>query len=127
MKSTLTSNYLQLGFLVYLVVFHLQSERNDAFYDQPGVKFHYPKDLIYPKTGGEVSLEHVKASLPQYCPLFPDEEEGEGEGEDDMDLTVAGGGTITTHISVVPDFLKPGAMQLVEKSSSTNTGKILVR
>ena len=104
-------------------MFYLQSERNDAFYDQPGVQFHYPKYLIYPKEGGEVSLEQIKASLPQYCPLFPDEREGEeeGVGEDDMDLTMAGGGNISTHN--IGDFFRPEAKQLLQKP---NTGRVLV-
>lgn len=90
------------------------------------MQFHYPKQLIYPKEGGEVSLEQIKASLPQYCPLFPDEGEGEeeGAGEDDMDLTMAGGGNISTHIGVVTDFFRPEAKQLLQKP---NTGRVLVR
>lgn len=106
-------------------MFYLQSERNDAFYDQPRVQFHYPKHLIYPKEGGEVSLEQIKASLPQYCPLFPDDEgEEEGAGEDDMDLTMAGGGNISTHVCIVPDFFRHEAKQLLPEP---NTGRVLVR
>ena len=32
----------------------------------------YPKDQVYPKEGGEVQLEQLRARLPQYCPPAQD-------------------------------------------------------
>ena len=71
---------------------------------------------MYPREGGEVQLEQVKARLPQYTPSFLND----SEGECDMDITMAGGGHITMHVPCVPDLFKPGAMQLVQSSSSSN-------
>ena len=76
----------------------------------------YPKELVYPREGGEIQLEQVKARLPQYTPSFLND----SEGECDMDITMAGGGHITMHVPCVPDLFKPGAMQLVQSSSSSN-------
>ena len=69
-----------------------QSERNEVFYRQPGVECHYMKQLVYPPNGGEQSLEHIRASLPQYAPTLPREE---SSGECDMDITQAQPGHIT--------------------------------
>ena len=80
------------------------------------MKYHYSKELVYPREGGEASLEQIKARLPQYCPSSLDDM----EGECDMDMTMAGGGHITMHVPCVPDLFKPGAKQLVQSSSSTN-------
>lgn len=101
---------------IYLYFCSLQSERNDAFYNQPGVKYCYAKELVYPREGGELSVEHLRARLLQYRPTFLEDQ----QGECDMDITMAAGGHITMHIPVVPDFFKPGAKQLVQ-SSSLNT------
>lgn len=84
------------------------------------MKVHYPKEIVYPREGGEIQLELVKARLPQYTPSFLND----SEGECDMDITMAGGGHITVHVPCVPDLLKPGAMQLVQSSSLyRNTAK----
>lgn len=79
------------------------------------MKIHYPKELVYPREGGENQLEMVKARLPQYTPSFLND----SVGECDMDMTMAGGGHITMHVPCVPDLFKAGAMQLVQSSSST--------
>ena len=55
--------------LVSLVVISAtQSERNAVFYKQEGVVNMYPKEEVYPREGGELQLEQLKARLPQYCP-----------------------------------------------------------
>lgn len=78
------------------------------------MKVYYPKELVYPQEGGELQPEIVRARLPQYTPSFLND----SGGECDMDMTMAGGGHITMHVPCVPDLFKPGAMQLVQSSSS---------
>ena len=78
----------------------LQSERNNAFYNKPGVVFAYPKHLVYPQKGGELPLEMLRASLPQYRPTFPNDS---GGGEEDMEMTVACPINITVNVPVIPD------------------------
>lgn len=79
----------------------LQSERNDAFYNTPGVVFMYPKHLVYPQKGGEFPMEMLRASLPQYRPMFPNDS---GGGEEDMEMTLACPVNITMNIPVIPSL-----------------------
>lgn len=46
----------------------MQSERNAVFYSQEGAVNEYPKTDVYPREGGEVQLEQLRARLPKYCP-----------------------------------------------------------
>lgn len=48
----------------------MQSERNAVFYSQEGVVNEYPKTDVYPREGGEVQLEQLRAQLPKYCPPY---------------------------------------------------------
>lgn len=58
---------------------------------------------MYPPSGGEFSLEQIRANLPQYRPTIQDE-----NGECDMEMTMAVTGNITMHIPVVPNLFKSG-------------------
>ncbi len=51
----------------------------------------YPKDRVYPATGGEFSLEMLRAMLPQY--KLPPEDES-----CDMELTMACAGDISVMV-----------------------------
>ena len=78
--------------------------RNKAFYSQSGQTVCYPKALVYPAEGGEVTLEEIRGRMEQYKPTFSEV----CEGECDMDMTMAFTGHITEHIPLVPDLFKQG-------------------
>ncbi|XP_064403881.1 uncharacterized protein LOC135349290 isoform X3 [Halichondria panicea] len=75
-----------------------KSERNDGFYRQSGIAVHYQKELVYPRDGGEISLEHIRGALPCYAPSFSCYAHSFPLGEDDMDMTEAQLGHITEHV-----------------------------
>ena len=110
----------------------LQSDRNEAFYSQPGVLVMYPKDLAYPTEGGEFQLEQLRGQLPQYKPDFPDQLSLSG-GEMEMEMTVADMGNITVNVPVVQGLFgkgrgeKPGVVQrkaadMVDQENRENVG-----
>ena len=108
-----------------------QSDRNEAFYSQPGVLLVYPKELVYPAEGGEFQLEQLRGQLPQYQPVFPDELSLSG-GEMEMEMTVADAGNITVNVPVVQGLFgkrrgeKPGLVQVkvdvVDQENRENVG-----
>lgn len=98
-----------------------QSERNEAFYSQPGLKYCYQKHLVYPPSGGDFSLEQIRASLPQYRPSLPGDESGEGDC--DMEMTMAVTGNITMHVPVVPNLFKSGKALAESKKKGANDVK----
>ncbi len=74
-----------------------QSERNEAFYAQPGVVAVYQKLQVYPKEGGEFQPEQLRACLPQYRPNFPND----SAGEMDMEMTTVNGGVMDMEMTEV--------------------------
>ena len=85
----------------YSLFSNSQSERNDAFYNPPGVIHTYPRKLVYPPEGGEYTLEMLRASLPQYRPSFPNDCDTE---EVDMEMTMAYPINVTMNVPVIPDL-----------------------
>ena len=85
----------------YFLFSNSQSERNDAFYNPPGVTHTYPRKLVYPPEGGEYTLEMLRASLPQYRPSFPNDCDTE---EVDMEMTMAYPINVTMNVPVIPDL-----------------------
>ncbi len=53
---------------------------------------------MYPRDGGEISLEHIRGALPCYTPSFSCYAHSFPLGEDDMDMTEAQLGHITEHV-----------------------------
>lgn len=82
---------------------YVQSERNDGFYIQPGLKVQYQKELVYPRSGGEVSLEQLRGALPRYAPVLAAKE----ESCDDMELTEAQMGHITINVPLFGQSAAP--------------------
>jgi len=76
-----------------------------VFYNQRGFLCCYDKGQVYPRTGGELSLEQVRASKPQYLPTFPSP--GAGGGVCDMEMTCA----MTV---MMTDVFRPGKLPAVE-------------
>ena len=67
--STLETATIQYNTMsVHSLIFPSVQERNEAFYkDESGkTMVMYPKELVYPPSGGEYSLEEIRARLPQY-------------------------------------------------------------
>ena len=81
------------------VYIYIQLERNEEFYQPlPGTELFYPRRLVYPQeeVGVELSLEQLRASLPQYRRAeSPSLKEEEG---DSMEMTVAYTSHITMHV-----------------------------
>ena len=110
-----------------------QSDRNEAFYSQPGVVLVYPKELVYPAEGGEFQLEQLRGQLPQYRPVFPDQLSLSG-GEMEMEMTVADVVNITVNVPVVQGLFGKGrgekavvqgkVANVVDKENLENAGAL---
>ena len=56
----------------------------------------YPKDEVYPGSGGEFQLEQLRATFPQYKPSFPPVD----DGSCDMEMTTICPAEISTMVPV---------------------------
>ena len=53
--------------IILYCLFPLQKRNNDFYKDPSGKTVAmYPKELVYPRQGGEFTLEEIRARLPQY-------------------------------------------------------------